>query len=210
MDRNGLFVVFESAPKGGKTTLSAALDARLNQEAFATGRPVVLGRGALTNSEFAAAVKYRVITDIGYSTAFYWADLAFYTQDVIVPTLENNGIMIQDRYDLSIISYREVYGLYHDEILLEEYLKRGSLLNPDLTVFLEPSRDVMCERIQLDTESSPIDRAFLDAPPRLDALQDRTRHYLQRFNRRTLSLDTGPLSVEECIARVLEELQTIS
>ena len=205
MDRKGLFVAFESAPKCGKTTLSTKLASSMHQ-AF-PNRAILWGHGALSNSEFAAKVKNRIITDIRYSTAFYWADLIFYTQDVIIPNLQKNNIVIQDRYDLSIISYREVYGLYHDEILLEEYLKREFILHPDLTVFLEPSRDIMCERIRHAPESSSIDKAFLDAPPRLDAIQDRTRHYLAKFKRATLTLNTGSLSIDECINCILGELQ---
>lgn len=208
MDNQGLFIVFESAPKAGKTTLSTQLAKRLRHESAYT--QILWGRSALTNSTFASEVKSRDINNLGYSTAFYWADLVFYTHDVIAPNVENGTIVVHDRYDLSIVSYREAYGLHHDELLLNEYLKRGMILNPDLTVFLDPPVEVMLARIAHATDSSPIDTAFLDAPSSLDYIQKRIRHYLNRFDRRFLTLDTASLGIEECISCVLETVSAVS
>ncbi|MDP3779383.1 MAG: hypothetical protein Q8R30_05070 [bacterium] len=208
MDNQGLFIVFESAPKGGKTTLSTELAKRLRHES--ANKQILWGRSALTNSTFASEVKSRDISDLGYSTAFYWADLIFYTHDVIAPNVKNGAIVVHDRYDLSIVSYREAYGLHHDELLLKEYLKREMILNPDLTVFLDPPIQVMLARIAHATESSSVDRAFLNAPVGLDYIQKRMRHYLARFNRRFLTLDTDSLGIDECVTNILEAVLAIS
>ncbi len=205
MQTRGLLLVFESAPKCGKTTLSAELAGALRQSSL--GQAVMLGRCALSNSEFATTVKSRNITDLGYSTAFYWADLIFYAHDVLSPHLAKGGIIVQDRYDLSIVCHREVYGLSDDEILLDGYLQRGMIPCPDLTIFLNPPWEVICNRIKSDPKGSPIDKEFLEVPSRIGAIQERIQYHLSRLDRQFVVLDTAALTIQESIRCILGRLQ---
>ena len=161
------------------------------------------GRSALSESLFASEVRRRNITSLEYSTAFYWSDLIFHTHDVIVPNLQDDGIVVYDRYDLSILTYHEAYGLCHDDLLLDEYVKRDMILCPDVTVFLDPPVEIALTRIIECVESSDIDRAFIDAPQLLALIQARMKYHLERTRRRYIALDTSQMSIAHCVDRIL-------
>ncbi len=201
----GYFLVFESGPKGGKTTLAAALAGTLGGKQLA--REIVTGRSALTDSPFAAKVKECGISSLEYSTAFYWADLVFNTCDVIRPRRKAGSVVIYDRYDMSIVTYREAYGLKDDQLLADAYEERGMVFPPDLTVFLDPPTETMLERIARCQESSDIDRAFLADPQKLWFIQERMRHHLRRKGRPTLTLDTAQLSVAQCVDQIVARVE---
>lgn len=205
MNNRGIFVTFESGSKGGKTTLTGALSTTLRDQL--THRQVTQGRSALTESPFASEVKRRNITSLEYSTAFYWADLVFHTHDSIVPNLKSGDVVVYDRYDVSILAYREAYGLHDDDLLLDGFVARGMILNPDLTVFLNPPLEVMLDRINKSEDGSDIDRAFLNSPQRLAEIQRRTEHHLVRMNRKFVTLDTALHDVDQCVDQLLTHIQ---
>jgi thymidylate kinase len=197
----GLFVAFESAPKCGKSTLAALLKKQLET---ARGSTVLLNRGALSVSEFSKKIDDKINEDTAYSTAFYWADAVFNTSDSIVPMLQRrDGVVIQDRYDLSIVVYREIHGLNGDAMLLDEYLKRGMIVHPDITVFPRPDPEVVFERIRNDPMSSAVDRKFEEYRDRLIRAQDLYQRHLTRLGRRVITLDTHLMTPEECVGEIV-------
>lgn len=203
--KKGFFLVFESAPKGGKTTLAGLLTAQL--KSMVGSRLLISGRSALSKSDFAEFIKQKQINDIGYSTAFYWADIVFDTHDSIMPILQQEGIVIKDRYDLSIVTYREVKNFSHDYFLLREYIARGMIINPNLTIFLNPSPEVTLGRIKENPDSSLIDKEFLKYPDGISIIQARIEYYLKGLQRQYIVLDTGTINKQECIACIIKQMQ---
>lgn len=203
--KDGFFLVFESAPKCGKTTLARLLADKIR--GMDDSGLVISKRGALSQSDFGKAVHSRCISGIGYSTAFYWADLIFDVTDCIMPVMQQGGIVIQDRYDLSIVAYREVNHFAHDYFLLKEYKKRGMIINPDLTIFLNPSPEIILSRIEEHPDSSPIDREFLKYPDKISLIQAKTEHYLKDLQRQYIALDTDIMNKQECIACIIKQMQ---
>ena len=199
-----LFIVFESVSKCGKTTLANGLEARL--KAVDPLCEVSHKRGALSESPFGKEVTKRNIEDLGYSTAFYWADLVFDSQDTQSLLQRDSSIIIQERYDLSIVAYREIHGFFDDRLLLDAYHKRKMLLTPDLTVFLDAPTEVIIERINSSKESTNIDRAFGKKAREIDAFQHLIRAHLNDMGRRNLHLDTSENSVQKCLELIHEEI----
>lgn len=200
----GLFVVFESVSKCGKTTLANGLEARL-KVAYPLCE-VFHKRGALSRSDFGKEVTKRNIEDLGYSTAFYWADLVFDSQDTQSLLQRDSSIIIQERYDLSIVAYREIHGFFDDCLLLDAYHKRKMLLTPDLTVFLDAPTEVIIERINSSCESTNVDKAFGKKAREIRAFQQLIRNHLNDMGRHTLHLDTSEKSIQECLRLTHEEI----
>jgi len=205
-DCQGLFVVFESASKCGKTTLVHLLAEGLSSKY--PNQEVITHHGALSESEFAQKVKAANIEDLGYSTAFYWSDIIFHTIDTIRPALQDGKFIIHDRYDLSIVAWREIHGYSNDMILQDEYLNRGFLINPDLTVYLDPQIDVVLERIR-QSDSSLMDLTFLKYPERFTQMQDSIQKHLLRLNRNHILINTSKDAPEACQVIILDVIQSI-
>ena len=202
----GSLIVFESVSKCGKTTLSRMLWEHLRQHH--AERPVMYSHGAPTGVLFPEGWPKEVMRDIAYSTAFFWADLIFHTQDRIVPTVTSElGIAIQDRYDLSIVSYRQAHDYHWDHVMLEGFLQRKLILTPKLTVFLDADFEVVRERILRDENSTEIDRGFIGSPDRFRTMQRSIRDGLASLNRESLELDTGMGSPAECLSKILQRME---
>lgn len=201
--KEGFFLVFESAPKCGKTTLARLLADKI----FSLDKKqlTMSQRGALSQSDFSKKMSGS-IKDIGYSTAFYWADLIFSTADCIAGVLQKGGIVIQDRYDLSIITYREVHGFKYDYLLLDEYLKREMIVSPNLTVFLNPPLETILKRIRESNLSSSVDKEFFDHQEMIKEIQLRIKQHLKRLERNYITLDTEEMSCEECVSCILDSI----
>ena len=165
-------------------------------------------RGALTESPFGKQVAALRLGDVAYSTAFYWADLVFDTSDTR-ELLDRGYIVIQERYDLSVVAYRRMHSLDHDELLQRAYLDRGMLMAPDLTVFLDPSKDKVLERIRSSPDSSSVDRALLSSPESIDIFQASLREQLEQLGRMHITLDTSVLGMEQCVAQITHQLAII-
>ncbi len=197
----GYFAVFESVCKCGKTTIATKLT-----EALKTlNMPVLHKRGALSASKFSKKYNALNIKSLEYSSAFYWADAIFNTQNTISAMLRKE-IVIQERYDLSIVSYREANGLIGDFLLLEEYLERGLLINPDLTVFLKAKPDVVFERIIYGEDTSAADLEFLDNSEKLLSMQNIILSYIKKLERNYISIETDKVSVDGAVRIIIEEI----
>jgi len=207
MATRGHLIAFESASKCGKTTLAKLLADKL--AANNPGNRIASERGALSRSAFAKKVAGENICDVAYSSSFYWADIVFHTADIIIPIMTGGGVVVQDRYDISIVAYREIHGLSKDHILLDEYLKRGMIIHPDLTVYLDPEPEIAFERIRNSQDSSPIDMQFLQNPSMFLFMQERIRNHIVRLGRNYLALDTGAYGQEECLTQILKRLETL-
>lgn len=204
--KKGVFVVFESAPKCGKTAAATQLEERME----VVGERVLHKRGALSVSEFAENYKgLKVDDDIGYSTAFYWADTVFDTGDCIAPALAQEVTVIQERYDLSVVAYREIHGYEGDFFLLKEYRKRGMIIDPDLTVFLTAAPETVFERIKQGADSSVVDLAFVNETKKFQGMQDSIRQHLEDLGRNYITIETDMISVEETVDIVMNEMVKI-
>jgi len=203
MKKMGKFLVFEATSKCGKTTLSKMLKDRLEND---LQQEVILKRGALSTSEFGQKVGRLSIADLGYSSSFYWADLVFDTMDCIKHEINAGKIVIQDRYDLSVVTYREIHGMQYDSILLDEYLQRGMMIKPDLTIFLRPPLDAVIRRIKESSDSTEIDKKFLSCPEKLEWMQTRIEHHLVRLNRNFVMYDTDDIGALGCLELIMKKI----
>ncbi|MFA4818781.1 MAG: hypothetical protein WC621_02995 [Patescibacteria group bacterium] len=197
MKNPGLFIVFESPPKCGKTTLAIELVKLLRNNSKQIIRHK---RGALSNSPFSSEVKSKEITDLGYSTAFYWADCIFDTSDSILPSIARGETVVQERYDLSITTFREIHNLNADSLLLDEYLRRNLLINPHLTIILQANPDIILKRIKDNSNSTEIDHLFFNKPDLISTMQERLIYHVTRLHRNYLMLDTEKNSINECLS----------
>ena len=203
MQKPGFFLVFESAAKCGKSTLATGLTRYLESKKH----EILHKRGALSNSEFSRQIKLQNICDLGYSSAFYWADCIFDTNDTVKPAITSGKFVLQERYDLSILTFREIHGLKSDFILLDEYLERHLLISPDLTVLLKADPRSVLNRIRNSADSSEIDLIFLSRPDLVTAMNERLEYHLNRLGRKYITLDTVANTVSDCQQKIISVLQ---
>ena len=174
-----------------------------------TNAPIIHQRGALSTSLFGQEVSQRRINDIGYSTAFYWTDAVLDTIDTIIPKLKDGNIIVQERYDLSITSFREIHGFKDDTLLLDTFLQRGMLIHPHLTILAQADCATVSERIINGTDSSSIDHDFLNHLEKITAMTESIRGHIVRLHRNHIILDTQKHSINECINQIITAINKI-
>ena len=140
----GKFIAFEGLDGSGQSTQAGLLTDFLVEK----GLEVVLTKEPTRNSE--AGKKIRQVLDKntrvepGYLQELFTQDRKEHLDKLIIPSLEENKIVISDRYFFSTFAYGVSDGLD-----LEWLIKNNSeFLVPDLTVILKVRPEVCLERIE--------------------------------------------------------------
>jgi dTMP kinase len=130
----GVFVVLEGGEGAGKSTLQAALGARVE----AAGREAVLTRepGGTAAGEIVRTLLHQALTPWAEAFAFF-AARSQVVAEVILPALERGAVVLCDRFEASTFAYQG-YGRGLDLAALKgvNRLATGGL-QPRLTIFLD-------------------------------------------------------------------------
>jgi len=139
----GKFIVFEGLDGSGQSTQVRLLkDFFINQ-----GHSVISTKEPTLNS--AAGKKIREVLDEKIKISpeelqqLFVEDRREHQQNLIIPSLEKNKIVISDRYFFSTFAYGAADGLDLEKLI---EMNSGFLL-PDLTFLLKVSPDICIERI---------------------------------------------------------------
>jgi dTMP kinase len=144
---SGLFIVLEGPNRAGKSTLAGELCAALKGRPLNVvhtrepgGTPLGEGiRGALKSAKAAGGP---------FATALVFNGCRKeHTERVILPALANGSIVVCDRYYMSTDVYQGVLsgGMTPAELAIIESIHK-SFPQPDLTVFILPSQEVLVKR----------------------------------------------------------------
>ncbi|MCF7844983.1 MAG: dTMP kinase [Kiritimatiellales bacterium] len=137
-----MFIVFEG-PDGSGTTLHAKLlEERLLEEGFK-----VLKTFEPTDGPIGTDIRKRLHSDEPLSPSslqeMFCEDRAWHLEQIVLPALSEDTVVISDRYMHSTLAYGQALGL--DKNFLRELNK--NFIQPDLLFFLLPPFEVCAERM---------------------------------------------------------------
>jgi len=134
----GLFITFEGGEGVGKTTLIERLYDHLCEKGFSVYKTRAPG-----GTEFGKHVREILLHHEGYSFGkkaelfLFLADRAQHVEEKILPRLEENTIVLCDRFNDSTLAYQGVARSVDLDLLRTFCRFAASDLTPDLTLFLD-------------------------------------------------------------------------
>ncbi|WP_129045312.1 dTMP kinase [Companilactobacillus metriopterae] len=148
----GIFISFEGPDGAGKTT---ALNNLLPLLKFKTDQEIVLSREP-GGSEIAEKIREIILTnhdeqmDARTEALLYAASRRQHLVDVILPAIEQNKIMLSDRFVDSSIAYQGAGRMIGTKEVAEinDFAIDGQL--PDLTIYFDISPEIGLSRIKKD------------------------------------------------------------
>jgi dTMP kinase len=145
VSKRGKFIVFEGLDGSGKTTQANNLVKRLNSlgiKSVYTKEPTESIPGGVARS----AIYKKTSLQMESMALLFLADRVEHVTGDILPALEQGRTIICDRYYLSNIAYQ---GLEMDKDALLSFNRMilKEKLVPDVTIFLDVSPEICCERI---------------------------------------------------------------
>ena len=206
--RKGIFITFEGPDGSGKTTISTYVCEQLT----AMGYPVIYSRepGGIDIAEQIRNVVLdprNTAMDPKTEALLYTASRRQHFVEKIKPALENNEIVICDRFVESSLAYQgcgrqigidEVYQL--NQFAIEGWL-------PDMTLFLDVSPEVGLKRLETRAFKDRLDQETSDFHKRVyEGYQEVLRRYRDRMC--VLDASRGEQEVkEEALRIVLERIK---
>jgi thymidylate kinase len=197
------FIVIEGMCQSGKTTLARRLVDELSQQEHT----VFYNHGALTYTTVGRAFT-EVIDEmsIALSTSYYLADLVQDSTRNLLPKLQANQVVIQDRYAKSIITYRRAFSQLTGDYLeiqpvVDLYLELELLIQPKLELFCLPPLDVIRGRMEKARETT-VHRFYLDNPDFLELVYNQNRQSAVTSEHAICVDTTNPLNVDRAIDKV--------
>ena len=163
MKHKGLFVTFEGPDGSGKTTISQGVYKKLTQLGYNciyTREP-----GGIRISEDIRDIildTQNTNMDIRTEALLYAASRRQHLVEKIIPALNNNQIVICDRFIDSSLAYQGVgRGIGFDEVLkINQFAIEG--LFPDLTIYLDVSAKEGLKRIEGRDHKDRLDLESID------------------------------------------------
>lgn len=203
MNNKGFFITFEGGEGSGKTTLIEGLKAKLEQNGYkvkCTREPggVVIAEKIrdiiLDNANLGMESETEAL--------LYAASRVEHLKKVVIPHLEDNYVVLCDRYlDSSLVYQGMTRGLGAKFILdINNFASRHM---PELTFFLDVKPEVGLARIQNRQEE--LNRLDNEAIAFHESVYNNYKKLLDCYPDRIKSVD-GTLSVEKIISEVYNEI----
>lgn len=148
MSKRGKFIVFEGLDGSGKTTQANNLVKRLNSlgiNSIYTKEPTESIPGGAARS----AIYKKTILEMESIALLFLADRVEHVTGDILPALEQGRTIVCDRYYLSNVAYQGL-EMDKDMLLKLNQMMLKDKLSPDITIFLDVSPEICCERISRD------------------------------------------------------------
>ncbi len=146
----GVLLAVEGTCCSGKSTFCNNLISNLNS----VGMDAYYNHGAFTYTDIGKEFKLLSQNmDCPIGTSFYISDLIINTQNIIKPLINNNHVIIQDRYYDSIATYIAAYGKhisknYNIDSLINRLKENDILMIPTITIYCIPPFEVIIKRLQ--------------------------------------------------------------
>lgn len=146
----GVLLAVEGICCSGKSTFCNNLISKLNS----FGLDAYYNHGAFTYTDIGKEFKLLSQNmDCPIGTSFYICDLIINTQNIIKPLINNNHVIIQDRYYDSIATYIAAYGKhisknYNIDSLINRLKENDILMIPTITIYCIPPFEVVIKRLQ--------------------------------------------------------------
>jgi dTMP kinase len=198
----GLFLSLDGLDGSGKSTQCRLLADWLR----AFGRPVVTcvdpGGTDLGNQLRRILLTYRGQMSVASEALLFMASRAQLVEEVIHPALEDEKIVISDRFVLANVVYQGYAGGLNMELLWQASLLSNGGIEPDLTIVLDVPLDVALTRRKdqadrmesrgaeyfdkvrsgflLEAQLHPDRIALIDASGPAEAVQDEIRQVVRR------------------------------
>lgn len=148
MSKRGKFIVFEGLDGSGKTTQANNLVKRLNSlgiKSAYTKEPTESIPGGSARS----AIYKKTTLEMESIALLFLADRVEHVKGDILPALEQGRTIVCDRYYLSNVAYQGL-EMDKDMLLKLNQMMLKDKLPPDITIFLDVSPEICCERISRD------------------------------------------------------------
>jgi len=145
MVKKGKFIVFEGLDGSGKTTQANNLVKRLNSlgiKSAYTKEPTESIPGGAARS----AIYKKTALQMESIALLFLADRAEHVICDILPALEQGRTIVCDRYYLSNVAYQGLEMDIDMLLSLNKTILKDNLV-PDITIFLDVSPEICCERI---------------------------------------------------------------
>ncbi len=149
--KKGLFIAFEGVDGSGKSTqLKNFISYLFNKDKHYN---IIVTRNPYKDMNIRAILRE---DDDPYQQAeklveLFINDRKRQTAEIIKPNLENNNIIISDRYKLSTITYQACQGLDMQELINKH--KTSEFVVPDITFIVDVSAEVASERMKKEDVS---------------------------------------------------------
>lgn len=205
------FVVVEGICCSGKTTLCNLIISELKK----LSKKAMYNHGALTYSTIGK--KFSEFIDdlsVPFSTLFYFTDLMHNTKSTIIPNLQNNTIVVQDRYIESIATYKSAYGQLTGSNMevypaVEVLIDMGLLIKPSFQIFCIPSLEVIQLRMK-NAEKTWVHDFYKENPKFLEYVYNKV-YYAALSNKDSIIVDTEcEKSIADCIYLIKKYLGSSS
>lgn len=146
----GVLLVVEGICCSGKSTFCNNIISELKK----IGVNAYYNHGAFTYTDIGKEFKLLSQNmDCPIGTSFYLSDLIINTQNTIKPLINNNHVIIQDRYYDSIATYIAAYGKhinkkYNIDSLINRLRENDIFMMPTITIYCIPPFEVVIKRLQ--------------------------------------------------------------
>jgi len=135
--KKGLFIVCEGLDGAGKTTTIKEFLKRHNADS-----DYVYSKG-LKSKTFMGRITARKP-----STITFLLELAYVTYAIVKPSLRKHKNVIQDRYDLSVLSYNASARTLQEKVVA--FLVKPFLRKPDLLVYFQVDLEERIRRLKME------------------------------------------------------------
>lgn len=143
----GFFITFEGGEGAGKTTLIQSLYEYLSEKKFPTLKTCEPGGTA-----FGQYIRDILLHHTDYSFGkkselfLFLADRAQHVEEKILPYLQENAIVLCDRFNDSTFAYQGIARSFDESLLTSFCQFAASNLQPDLTFFLDLDPSIGLQR----------------------------------------------------------------
>lgn len=189
---SGKFIVIEGLDGSGQTTQVELLKdflAQENFEVFLTKEPTL---DSEAGKKIRAALDKKITLEPGALQELFTQDRREHLQNKILPALQEEKVVISDRYFFSTFAYGAADGLVLEDLI---ELNKDFLL-PDLTFFLKVNPEVCVQRIEKRGEGIKL----FEKKEKLEKVWEKYESLIDRFE--NVYLIDGELSKEEVFAQI--------